>query len=212
MYTHIAESYDLQKFEDYTDDGPLSPGSDSEALSPESLVGEDNVEDSFDSADKFLVSTDDDSLDQLYEVESQKYEDNFSLWKRAAEELRQRAEQERAQRERDELMAQMRANYRNATSSFGLRREEEEEEEDSSDNWDYRFNWKRVKQTWLRDLPKSVPPQSSLCIIRTCVTEPGIEEVLVDFQWPTKSVQPHFLLYGFEGTPQYYPQGVITVQ
>lgn len=182
MYTHVTESYDLHKFEEYTDDGPLSPGSDSEALSPEALDGED-VEDSFDSADKFLPSTDDDCLDQLYKVESQKYEDNYSLWKRSAEELRQRAEQERAQRERDELMAQMRANYRNATSSFGLRREDEEV---VSDNWDYGFNWKRVKQTWLRDLPDSVPPQSSFQLIRTCVTEPGIEEVLVDFQCTSK--------------------------
>jgi len=140
-----------------------------------------------------------DSLDQLFDAESESYEkeDNYEnnyLWEEAqcaAKEMHHRVEQEQLQRQRMELMRQMRANYQNATDSFSFYADEQEEVKEFSvhavlqeeeEEWQYEFNWRAVKRAWLRDMPESVTPPSNLCIIRTCVTEPNLVEVLVDFR------------------------------
>jgi len=152
------------------------------AFSPEDSGESDSV----DSTDFFLPGKvdsnvecpyDHDSLDQLYAIESEKDEQDVS-WveaQQAAQEMRRRAEQERGQREREELLRQMRADYQTATNSFSCYEEEEEEER-------FGFNWRAVKQSWLCDLPESVSTPSNLRIVRTCITEPGVTEVIVDFR------------------------------
>jgi hypothetical protein len=118
---------------------------------------------------------------ELFAVDSESSDGDW--WEeacQAAEEMRRRCEQERMLKAREILMRRMRANYQMATDSFSAF----EEEEDSED-WDediFGFNWRANKRAWLRDMPKSVSVPSNFRIVRTCVTEPDVVEVIVDFR------------------------------
>jgi len=122
-----------------------------------------------------------DTVSDLIAAESESSSDG-DWWEeaqRAAEELRHRCEQDRMQREREKLMRRMRANYR--TADFFSAFHEEEEIEDLEE--DCRgFSWKATRRAWLRDLPTSVATPSNFRIVRTCVTEPDVVEVIVDFR------------------------------
>merc|ERR1719192_100498 len=104
-------------------------------------------------------------------------EDWWGESQRAAEEMRRQSEQERMLREREMRLRQMRAKYQMATHSFSAFEEEEEDDEDC-----HGFSLRATKRAWLRDMPKSVATPSSFRIVRTCVTEPNVVEVIVDFR------------------------------
>lgn len=110
------------------------------------------------------------------ESESSSDGDWWEEAQRAAEEMRRKSEQERMLREREKLMRRMRANFQVATHSFSAF-EEEEDDEDC-----HGFSLRKTKRAWLRDMPKSVAVLSNFRIVRTCVTEPDVVEVIVDFR------------------------------
>jgi hypothetical protein len=90
--------------------------------------------------------------------------------------MRRQSQQDRMLKEREELMRRMRASYQIATDSFSAF-EEEEDDEDC-----FGFSLRATKRAWLRNLPKSVAAPSSFRLVRTCVTEPDVIEVIVDFR------------------------------
>jgi hypothetical protein len=112
----------------------------------------------------------------LTAVESESSSDGDWWAQRAAEAVRRQSEQDRALRKREEMMRRMRSNYQPATDSFSAF-EEEEDDEDC-----FGFSLRATKRAWLRDLPKSVSTPLSIRIVRTCVTEPDVMEVIVDFR------------------------------
>jgi len=115
------------------------------------------------------------------ETEGSAADDWWEEAQREAEEMRYRYAQDRMLREREKQLRQMRANYQNATDSFSAFEEEEVLEQD----WDedsFGFNWRATKRAWLRNMPKSISTPSNFRIVRTCVTEPDVVEVIVDFR------------------------------
>jgi len=164
-----------------SDEEALSPGDCSseseEALTP-NLNSTDSPDDSGDE-EEYLTNSSCVGIDeQLFDAELD-MDDAYSFdYRKAAESMRHRAQRRpKAQlSEREKMMRAMRLTF-NASQSFGGT----DVEEEFFDRFG-RINVRAVKRSWLRGLygVKTCPP-SNLCIIRTCVTEPGVEEVLVHF-------------------------------